>query len=263
MNKFLAALIILLTSVSTFAQKKIKSLEVSDTIISAAVDRPGDIYLVTKEGQIQKFDKDGKLIIMYKQQGPPTLFDPRDGARLFAYFREHQQYNYYTPSFEITSSFRIDPAFAIQPWLICPSGEHKLWVLDGADHSFKKINAKQNEVEMEVLIDSSIIQNAATFTIIREYQGFVFLLNPHKGIYIFNSLGKHIKTIEEPGIYHFNFLGEELYFLKNATQLKFFNLFTAESREITLEKRSRIALLTDERLFLVSYKSVEIFEFKP
>lgn len=253
----------LLASLACFAQTKIKSLDVSDTIIHASVDRPGDVYLVTKEGQIQKFDKDGKLIILYKHKGLPTLFDPRDGSRLFAYYRDNQHYEYYNPSFEVTASFRIDPAFAIQPWLICPSGDHKLWVLDGIDHSLKKINAKQTEVEMEVVIDSGIIQNASAFTTIREYQGFVFLLNPHKGIYIFNSLGKHIKTIEEHGIHQFNFLGEELYYLKGETQLKFFNLFTAETREIPLEKKSRIALLTDERLFLISYKSVEIFEFKP
>lgn len=253
----------LLASLAGFAQTSLKSFEVSDTIITATVDRPGDVYLVTKEGQIQKFDKDGKLIIVYKHKGPPTLFDPRDGSRLFAYFREHQQYDYYNPSFEITASFRIDPAFAIQPWLICSSGDHKLWVLDGIDHSLKKINAKQTEVEMEVLIDSTLIQDASAFTTIREYQGFVFLLNPQKGIYIFNSLGKHIKTIEERGIYHFNFLGEELYYLKGGSQLIFFNLFTAETRTVRLEKKSRIALLTDERLFLFGYKTVDISEFKP
>src|SRR5687768_10207019 len=120
--KKLLVLPLLFCSIGIFAQKKIKTLEISDTIVLAAVDRPGDFYLVTKAGQIQKFDKDGKLKVLLKHQGAPTLFDPRDGARLFAYYREGQQYDYYNPSFEITASYRIDPAFAIEPWLICPSG---------------------------------------------------------------------------------------------------------------------------------------------
>jgi hypothetical protein len=249
-------------AVSSFAQQKIKSVEVSDTIIYATIDRPGDLYLVTKEGQIQKFDKDGKLLIVYKHQGAPTLFDPRDGSRIFCYYREQQQYDYYNPSFEVTASYRIDPAFAIQPWLMCPSGDHKLWILDNADNSLKKINAQHTEVELEVLIDSTLIKDASSFVSMREYQGFVFILNPKKGIYIFNSLGIHIRTIEEKGLNTINFLGEELYFLKG-NEIKFFNLFSAENRSIAVPKPAGMVLLTDERQFLILKKSVEILTFKP
>lgn len=244
------------------AQERINSLETSDSIIYATVDRPGDLYLIMKEGQIQKYDKNGKLIIVFKHKGAPTLFDPRDGARLFAYYREHQQYEYYNPSFAITASYKIDPAFAIQPWLMCPSGDHKLWILDKADNSLKKINAQHTEVELEVMIDSTVIKDASLFTAIREYQGFVFILNPKKGIDIFNSLGIHIKTIGEEGIDHFNFLGEELYYLKN-NQVTFFDLFSAETRSLPLEKASGLVLFTDERKFLIGYRSLDIFEYKP
>src|SRR5687767_8120720 len=101
-------ILIILSPVLAFAQTKLKTVEVSDTIIYSAVDRPGDIYVVTKEGQIQKFDKDGKLIVVYRHHGPPTLFDPRDGAKLFAYYRDKQQYDYHNPSFDIVASYRID-----------------------------------------------------------------------------------------------------------------------------------------------------------
>jgi hypothetical protein len=252
----------LVAPIISFAQKKIKTIEVSDTIVYATVDRPGDIYVVTKEGQIQKFDKDGKLLVVYRHKGPPTLFDPRDGARLFAYYRALQEYDYYNPSFEIVSSFRIDSAFAIEPWLIAPSGEKKLWVLDNADHSLKKINTVDALVEVEVIIDAALIEDATAFTAIREYQNFVFLLNPKKGILIFNSLGKHIKTIPVKGISSFNFLGEELYY-QAGDIVKFIDLFNAETREMKLSAKPRTVILTDERMIQISYRSFDIFEFKP
>jgi hypothetical protein len=245
-----------------FGQKKIKTLELSDTIIYSTVDRPGDLYFITKEGQIQKFDKDGKLVVVYKHKGAPTLFDPRDGAKLFAYYRNGQQYDYHNPSFDITASYRIDSAFAIEPWLIAPSGEKKLWVLDNADHSLKKINPQDAQVEVEVIIDATLIEDATAFTLIREYQNFVFLLSPKRGIHIFNSLGKHIKTIPAKGITSFNFLGEELYFLSGDV-IKFTDLFTAESREMKLDSKPKNVILTDERMVLVFAKSFDLFEFKP
>jgi hypothetical protein len=268
MNKIIPVIFATLCFVTGRAQekeiapKKIRTLEVSDTIVFATVDRPGDLYLITDDGQFQKFDKDGKLVIVYKNKTLPTVFDPRDGARLFAYYRQSQEYMYYNPSFDVTGAFRIDPAFAIQPWLLCPSGDHKLWVLDGVDHSLKKINPKDSEVELEVVVDATIIQNAHAFTVLREYQGFVFLLNPHKGIFIFNNLGKHIKTIEAAGIHQFNFLGEELYYVHNK-QLHFLDLFSAEERTLPPVQQGRMYLLTDERQFVAGYKTVDIFEFKP
>lgn len=254
--------LILLIALPSLAQQKINTIETVDNIVYATVDRPGDVYLVLKNGQIQKFDKNGKLLVATKREETPTLFDPRDGARLFAYYRKPQQYDYYNPSFETTASFRIDPAFAIDPWLICPSGDHKLWLLDAADHSLKKLNARHTEVEVEISIDSTLIGDATAFTTMRDYQGFVFLLHPQKGIYIFNSLGKHIRTIPEKGIQHFNFLGEELYFLRG-DELLFFNLFSAENRRIPLEGNANMVVLTDERMFVAGPRKLDIFEFRP
>lgn len=243
-------------------EDKIRTLTLNDTIVSVAIDRTGDFYSITDPGQIQRFDKDGRLTLLYKADQVPTLFDPRDGARLFFYYRDQQHYEYRNPSFEPISSYKIDPAFAIRPWLICPSGEYKLWVLDSADQSLKKIDVRASEVEVEVVVDHALIENAATFKTMREYQNFVFLLHPDKGIYVFNSLGRHIKTIPAPGIQSFNFLGEELYYLQNG-KLEFFNLFSAATRQLQVGKGYNNALLTDERLILFRPQSIDIFSFRP
>lgn len=260
--KKLLLLLLTIAPLAASAQTKIKTLEVSDTILYSAVDRPGDFYVVLEDGQIQKFDKDGKLVVVYRHQGAPTLFDPRDGARLFAYYRDKQQYDYHNPSFDIVASFRIDSAFAIEPWLIAPSGEKKLWILDNADHSLKKINPVDAQVEVEVVIDATLIEDATAFTAIREYQNFVFLLNPKRGIFVFNSLGKHIKIIPAKGTNSFNFLGEELYFL-GGDVVNFTDLFTAETRQVKLPAKPKSVILTDERMVLVYPTSFDIFEYKP
>jgi hypothetical protein len=96
----------------------------------------------------------------------------------------------------------------------------------------------------------------------REYQNFVFLLNPRKGLYIFNSLGNHLRTVGGPGIANFNFLGEELYFLRNG-KLEFFNLFTTETREMNVDPIYTNALITDERLILFAPLTIDIFAIRP
>lgn len=262
MNTCLSLAVFCLIIGRVAAQEIIATIPFGDEIESATVDRPGDFYVLTQNGQIHKVDKDGNLIVLYSKDQLPTLFDPRDGARLFAFYREDQRYDHLKPSFEIVSSYRIDPAFAIEPWLVCPSGEHKLWLLDAADNSLKKLNAPHTEIEVEVVIDSSIVDNATAFTFLRDYQSFVFGLDPRRGILIFNTLGKHLRTIAAPGIRHFHFLGEELYYYRDGN-LHLFDLFTGETRTLPVGQAADDVIITDDRMLLVRGRTVEIYAFDP
>lgn len=263
--KILSCILLLLRLLSfteTHAQKKINSVTINDRIIYATVDRPGELYIVTKKGEIQRFDVDGNLMSVYRNQPAPTLFDPRDGARLFVYFRQDQRYSYMNPSLELSKSQIIDPALAVEPWLICSSGDHNLWILDAADVSIKKINVASSSVEVDNKIADTLIGKASEITFMREYQGFLFLLHQAKGILIFNKMGRWLKTIEVPQLKYFNFLGEELYY-PEGNKLKFLNLFTTETRESPNSQPGGLNLVTDERMYTVEESTLGFFSLNP
>jgi hypothetical protein len=192
----------------------------------------------------------------------PTLFEPRDGSRSFAFFRASRKFEYWNPSFEATNSFLIDSAFIIDPWLACSSGDHNLWILDGADQTVKKFNPRKSILEADVKLPENLLSDFSNIIFIREYQGFIFFLDSEKGIHIFNGMGKGIKSIAVQRLSYFNFVGEELYYPVDG-QLRFLNLFTGEERTMKLPGEFKMALLTDERLFLIQTNSVDFFEFKP
>jgi hypothetical protein len=261
-NKIVFLLSFLLVFSGAYAQKKITTRNVNESISYATVDRPGDLYIVTVSGQIQRFDKDGNVASVYKNNPIPTLFDPRDGSRLFAYFRSDQHFAFLDPSFEVSRAGKLDPAVAIDPWLMCVSGDYNFWVLDAEDKSLKKINASNGTVTVETKIPQQEDDSITSYVYLREYQGFLFLQHTKKGVLVFSSLGKPLKTIGNPGITHFNFLGEEFYY-NSPGAVRFFNLFTAETREMPLKQTGKFVLLTDERMFIINDKSIDFFEIKP
>jgi hypothetical protein len=252
------ALTLSISTTGVSQQKKLKTVEVSDTIVAASIDRPGDIYITMRSGQSQRFDKDGKLLNLYRKDPAPTAFDPRDGARLFAFYRTTASYDFLNTSFEIVGSYKIDSAFSLEPWLACTSGDYSLWVLDSQDWNLKKVNVPTGTVPVEVPIPATIGRHKTDFIAMREYQGFVFLLHKKEGIHIFNAMGKHLRTVGTPGLTYFNFIGEELYYLQG-NQLKFFDLFTTDTRDLMLPAPAQIALLTDERLLLINSISITIY----
>ncbi|MEJ7646813.1 MAG: hypothetical protein WKF87_19610 [Chryseolinea sp.] len=249
-----------LLTLPTLGQKAIKVFSVHREVVFATVDRPGDLYLVMGDGQIQKFDVDGNLLSEYKVSPAPALFDARDGARLFAYFRKEQHYAYLSPSFEITARHAVDPSFAVKPWLVCASGDHNIWILDEVDNSIKRINNTTSGVEVEITLPDGSDNSRLTY--MREYQGFLFLLDLDKGIRVFSSMGKPLMTLGYPGLTSFNFFGEELYFAEG-NNLKLFNLFTAEKRDIPIARSGDIILMTDIRLFSIQGSKVEITKLSP
>src|SRR5690606_7195568 len=101
---------VMIAAAASGQPRKFRTVTVTDTIAQAFVDRTGDFYIQTVNGQIRKFDPDGNAINIYSNNVSPSLFDPRDGARLFVYFRPTQQYAYLNPSFGVTSTQVPDAA---------------------------------------------------------------------------------------------------------------------------------------------------------
>jgi hypothetical protein len=235
------------------AQKPSKSLSVAKEVVSVAIDRPGDLYVLMADGTITRVDADGNATAISEVRRTPSLFDPRDGSRLFAYYRDQQRFSYFSTSREM-SSHPVDSAFAIEPWLVCPSGDYNVWIADAADNVIRKVNNTTSRIDAEIQFSDKV----STIRYMRDYQGFLFVLHPDRGIVIYSGMGKELRTIGNGSASYFNFLGEELYYPDN-NQLTFFNLFNAETRTMKLPRKAAFSLVTDTRVFSVNGSSVEIF----
>lgn len=262
MRSLFLLICLLAVTLSLSAQyKKIKEIEFIDPVVSLAVDRPGEVYVTTEKDHLQHYDTNGKLLSLYKDHPFPTLFDPRDGSRLFAYYRGTQQFAYLNSSFEDVNRLSLDSAFAIEPWLICASGDYNIWVLDVADFSIKKINTRDGHLLVELLLPDNFSKEKSNYIGLREYQGFLFICDKSGQVHIFSGMGKHLRSLSIPNPTSINFLGEELYYL-NDSNLHFFDLFTTETRVQKLPEPATFAILTDERLFLAQGKMVKVFEVR-
>jgi hypothetical protein len=252
--KYVIVLLAVVLMTDCFGQKKVASVAIKNTVSYAAVDRPGDLYVITANGEAMKFDKNGKEIGKKKFSSVPTIFDPKDGTRAFAYFRDTQTIESIAPDLSSSETFPLHPEFAVSAWLVCPS-KNELWVLDAADITLKKTKEKGTAIAYETSYGEKDVKQ---IQYMREYLNFLFVLD--NGIHILNNLGKEIHTIDANA--QFSFLGEEIYYVSGNT-LTLIDLYNTEKREIALPHTAAFALLTDDRLILVQEGMIEFFEFTP
>jgi hypothetical protein len=256
LDKIQLLLITLLLSAPIFAQQnKLATIELHEAV-SAYVDRPGDLYILQKDNSLLKFDTLGQLLYKKQMDKNVTVFDPRDGARMFTYQKETGKCSFYSE--ETKQEFLIEQQHAIEPTLACSSGDHNIWLFDHADFSIKKINSSTSKVVAESVISQKQFTAKPQILALREYQNFLFVLEKNSGILIFNSLGIQIKKIPVTGIDYINFLGEELYYKKN-NKLIFHDLFDSTVREVDIDPTCNFALLTDSRRYLVYPNRVDFF----
>jgi len=260
----ISAVLLLVLALSTYAQtdlKKIKEWRTKE-INLISVDRIGNFFLVQKNGKIKKYDPDGKLLAS-ASVASPTLIEPWYHPAIFIYSRDKQEYTVFGRNFENPKKYSIEPAFAIEPNLVCPTHDNKLWIFDKADLSLKKINPLTNEVIQEFALNETMVNPESNFTYLREYLNLIFLLDRNSGILILNHLGKVIQQIEIKNARLLFFFGEDLYYL-DGNVLKFFDLLTEQQHEVMLPDDTIQAIITDERIITVNSKNrITLYTYTP
>ncbi|MFM7850935.1 MAG: hypothetical protein ACKO96_03245 [Flammeovirgaceae bacterium] len=237
--------------------KKIKEFK-AGKINTITTDRLGNFFLVLKNGQIKKYDANGKLVATTK--ATVDLLEPWFHPSIFAFSRGHKKFTRYGRNFENPVVTEIDASWAIEPYLVTVRADNHIWILDRADAMLKHINPVTSATVSEFAIDTLQLKNKPSFTHIREYQNMLFVLDQNSGILIFTIFGRQIGYIKKSGILHFNFVGEELYYAHDNT-IQFFDLTTGTTREVKVEGHNPFALVTDERILLIDNKGrVQLWE---
>lgn len=255
-TKFITLLAVVASPMLAMAQKRITVIDIKD-VGSAYVDRPGDLYILHTDNSVSKFDTLGMPVADMGFERKPTVFDPRDGARMFIYFADVKQGAFFSSG--TNQGFFIYDYFAMEPMLATSAGDNQVWIVDKGDWSVKKLDPKASKIVAEASIDRTQFQGEPEIIAVREYQNFLFVLDRNAGLLIFNGIGKQIKKIEGKDIPYFNFLGEELYYKKN-DKLIFYDLFDGTTREEGVDSKCLYTLLTDARKYVVYADRIDVFE---
>jgi hypothetical protein len=267
MNSVFARIVLLHFGVMAFVtsdgqsiQKKITTFPTTP-VVSASLDRLGDLYLVLKSGEIKKYDTDGNFMAAYTPASPVTQLEPWNPLRVFAYLRDRQEIVFLDRTFEVLQRTPVDSSLAFKPWLASPSFGNSFWILDQADFTIKKADMKTGAITGEAVLTLPA-GSKPDFTYLREYQNLLFLVDQKTGISVYSVVGKLIVSFPLTNPLYVGYLGEEIYYLENGI-LKFYDLYTEDRREFAVDPQARFAFVTDERLLLVKDASVEVWEYKP
>lgn len=255
--------------VSTFVlhsqtSTKVKSLQLEHKAVNASIDRQGNLYIASSNGDIDRYDKNATLTYHFSpdKKGNASLMEAWQGLRTFVFYRDFQQYLFLDRFLNNSVYYNIGNGLSTYYELGTIAGDNNLWLIDQQELTLKKLDIEINEFLSETPLNLNLDPDNFELTFIREYQNLLFISDKNSGILVFDNLGNYLESLPIIGLSHFSFSGNELFGLNaSGDKVKFIDIYSKKEREISLPDLSyQFVFMENSRLYCIAAKRIDIFK---
>jgi len=226
-------------------------------------DRGGNIYYATFNGDVRRINNSLGNDEVFSPPNPNTaqILDAWQGLRIFTFHRDLQQYRLINRNLSLHEDYNFPGDLIGFVELATPSFDNNIWLIDQSEFSLKKYQIHTNQILSNTPLDLMLDLSDYEILHMREYQNRVFVSTRKVGILIFDNFGNYIRTFEYPGIEHFSFWTNDLYFIDDGKLIKI-DLYSDEiaTKKLPSDKSWSFVLIGDNLTYLFSEKSIHLYK---
>ncbi|MFN5439373.1 MAG: hypothetical protein ACK5AB_05630 [Bacteroidota bacterium] len=195
------------------------------------VDEGGNIYLLTAGGQLKKYNANFDSLSVFnevRRYGKLYSIHSQNALRTYLYFKNFNVVLILDRMMQLVQRIDLRKANLFQVNSICPSYDNQLWIFDEQNSKIKKIR-----LDATIAFESTdlrlVFPEKLSPVKIIEHQGYLYLLDPQHGIYVFDYYGGFKERIAVPHIRELQTLGKELLY---STQPGIWKMWTEKNETI-------------------------------
>lgn len=190
-------------------------------VSSFTVDNIGAIYIITPGNQLKKYDENGDSVGVFNQvtqYGKLTYVDAENPWKTILFYQNFSTIVLLDKYLNVVTSINLRKHNIFRVNAVTGSYDNNIWLFDEQDNKLKKMDDNGNilseTVDFRLLFDSVPEPKKVI-----DRDGYVYLYDPEKGIYIFDYYGAfkskltflNWKNIEVFGKIIYGFDKENLY----------------------------------------------------
>lgn len=242
---------------------KVNTIRLPHKVVDASVDRQGNIYLASDNGDVDRFDSSGELSYHFSPdiKGNVSLIEAWQGLRVIVFYRDFQQYQFLDRFLIPSVRYNIgNDQSRYYQWATI-AGDNNLWLIDQQELSLIKLDIALNEFLIETFLNLNLDPDNFELTYIREYQNLLFLADKNSGVLVFDNLGNYMDTLPITGVDHFSFSGNQLLAL-TSTGLKLIDIYSKKQNTLSLPPglKYEFALKTGQHLYMAGGDRLDIYK---
>ena len=160
-------------------------------ISSFTVDNLGELYIIYTDNQLKKYDEHGDSIGVFNQvtkYGKLSYVEAQNPWKAILFYKNYSTIVLLDKYLNVLSSINLRKQNIFQVNALTTSYDNNIWLYDEQENKLKKIDDSGNKlfetVDFRLLFDSVPSPQK-----IIDSDGFVYLYDPEKGLYIFDYYG--------------------------------------------------------------------------
>ena len=198
--------------------KKIKG-----DIVAFTADNFDNIYLLNSYDQLKKINSKGDSIAVFnnvRKYGKVAQIDVSNPLRVLLYYKDFSTVVILDQLLNVrgTIDFRKQDIFQVQA--VCLSYDNKIWVYDEFDNKLKKID-EDGKLLFATTDFRQLFDEAFSFTKICDQDGFLYLYDKNKGVYVFDYYGTLKNIFSLTGYDNFKTVGKFITGTRNDSLMRY------------------------------------------
>ncbi len=169
--------------------KSIKTIDFP--VYSFSTDNIGGLYLITSDNQLKKYNENGDSVGVFNQitqYGKLDYVNAENPWKTILYYKNFSTIVLLDKYLNLITAINLRKLNIFRVQAVTTSYDNNIWLFDEQDNTLKKIddNGKilSRTVDFRLLFDSAPDPEK-----IIDRDGFVYLYDPQKGVYIFDYYG--------------------------------------------------------------------------
>jgi len=160
-------------------------------ISSFAVDNLGELYIIDIDNQLKKYNEKGDSVGVFNQvtkYGKLSYVEAQNPWKAILFYGNYLTIVLLDKYLNVLTNINLRNQDIFRVKAVTTSYDNNIWLFDEQDNKLKKIDDNGNNlfetVDFRLLFDS-----VPTPQKIIDYNGFVYLYDPEKGLYTFDYYG--------------------------------------------------------------------------
>ncbi len=235
-------------------------------IVDFSVDNLGNIYILSRNGQLKKLDANGDSVAVFnavRGYGQLYSIDVTNPLKILLYYKDFGTVLSLDRFLSVRNSLDLRKQNMFQVKAVGLAYDNNIWVFDEQDGKLKKISEEGKVVDQtndfRLLFDS-----LPSPEFINDQDGLVYLYDPAKGVYIFDYYGSLKNNLPLKGWRDFTVASKSLYGRMGKGLMKY-QPGTLDLQEVTMpsafQNATRIRI-TQQKIYILLGGRLQVYSIR-
>ncbi|HET6765895.1 MAG TPA: hypothetical protein VFH08_00805 [Chitinophagaceae bacterium] len=241
-------------------------VKIKGDIVAFTADNFDNIYLLNSSDQIKKINENGDSVAVFnnvRKYGKVAQMDVSNPLRVLLYYKDFSTVVVLDRLLNIrtTIDFRKQEIFQVQA--VCLSYDNQIWLYDEFEHKLKKID-ENGKLLFATTDFRQLFGEAFSFTSISDQDGFLYLYDKNKGVYVFDYYGALKNIFSLTGYDNFRAVGKFITGTRHDSLMRYYpaNLLLQEVRLPEAFRKAQSILFTATKAYALKKDELDIYQLR-